>query len=104
MKLLVAKLGSNAIPRRPRSPEASTINDTNGVDSKTPFLITRSSPVCWQTNNLPSGANSIAVALNNPAVICVSVKPEGRVAALALKQAAEMQRQTTEEMMKRCET
>src|SRR6267378_5475040 len=80
MKLLLWKLGSNAIPRRPRSPEGSVVKVKNGVANKAPFLITRSSPPWRQTNNRPSGASSIAVGLDNPPT-CDSVKPVGRVAA-----------------------
>ena len=37
------------MPQSPRSPAGSTSKVTNGVGSKTPFLITRRLPPCWQT-------------------------------------------------------
>src|SRR5437660_6415399 len=94
-------MGSNANSTRPRSPEESTDRDKKSAHNKTLFLITRSCPPCWQTNNLPSGANSIAVGLDKPVATCVSVKPAGSVAALIPKQAANIQRPTKREMMKR---
>ena len=68
------------MPRSPRSPFASTLNVRNGVESNTPFLITRNAPPCSQTKMRPSGASSIAVGFESP-LIDVSVKPAGSVAA-----------------------
>src|SRR6185312_2147355 len=82
MNLLEAKFGSKAIPSKPRSPEEFTVNETNGVANKAPFLTTRSCPVCWQTNKRPSGAKAIAVGLLSPVANVDSAKPEGSVAAV----------------------
>src|SRR5688500_18940391 len=46
--------------------------------------MTRSAPPCCVTNKRPSGANAIAVAFERPDTTCVSVNPEGSVAADAL--------------------
>jgi hypothetical protein len=80
----VAKLGSNAIPRRPRSPDESTVRLTNGVLSNEPVLITRSWPPCWQTKSRPAGAKAIAVGEPDrlPANYS-SVNPDGKLAAVA---------------------
>src|SRR5688500_4569036 len=71
------------MPRRPRSPELFTVNETNGVGRSALFLMTRSLPACSATNRRPSGANAIAVGAVRPPAICVSVKPAGKVAAVA---------------------
>ena len=82
----MAKFGSKAIPRRPRSPEESTVRLTNGVLSNEPFLITRSLPPCWQTKSRPSGANAIAVGEPDRLLPnCASVNPDGKLAAVATK-------------------
>src|SRR5438105_3959186 len=82
----MAKFGSKAIPRSPRSPEESTVRLTNGVPSNEPFLITRSWPFCWQTKSRPSGANAIAVGGPDRLLpTCASVNPDGRLAAVATK-------------------
>ena len=83
--VLVAELnaGSNAMPRRPRSPLEFTVSVTNGAGSSTPSLMTRSCPPCRQTNSRPSGANSIAVGLVRPLATRLSVKPEGSTAEVA---------------------
>ena len=84
----MAKFGSNAIPSRPRSPEESTVRLTNGVVSKEPFLITRNWPACWQTKIRPSGAKAIAVGEPDRLLPnCVSVNPDGKLAAVARKDA-----------------
>src|SRR6185295_9169049 len=88
MKLLVAKLGSKARPRSPRSPEELTVTVRNGAGSSAPFLITRNWPACRQTNRRPSGAKSMAVGLLRPLAISVSLKPFGSVAAAPSRQTA----------------
>ena len=85
---MVAKFGSNAIPRRPRSPEESTVRLTKGVLSNEPLLITRSWPSCWQTKRRPSGANAIAVGAPDRLLPnWVSVNPDGKLAAVARENA-----------------
>ena len=79
--MVCAKLGSNATPSNPRSPDESTVSVTNGVASSASFLITRRLPVCSATKIRPSGAIAIAVGLDMPLAIVVSVNPAGRVAA-----------------------
>src|SRR5689334_4806438 len=93
MKLLTAKLGSNATPSSPRSPLGSTFSVTNGVGNSAPFLITRNRPLCSQTKMRPSGASSIAVGLLIP-VIVVSVKFAGSVAAGVEQKAPDSKKQT----------
>ena len=84
----MAKFGSKAIPRRPRSPEESTVRLTNGVLSNEPFLITRSWPPCWQTKSRPSDANAIAVREpDRLPPTCASTNPGGKVAAVARAEA-----------------
>src|SRR5204863_8317372 len=65
---------------RPRSPAESTLTLRNGVGNRVPFLMTRSSPDCRQTNNLPSGAKAIAVGLEMPVTTVSSENPAGTVA------------------------
>ena len=79
-------MGSNAIPRRPRSPDESTVRLTNGVLSNEPFLITRSWPPCWQTKSRPSGAKAFAGGEPDrlPANYS-SVNPDGKLVAVAGK-------------------
>src|SRR5687767_8142408 len=84
MKRFDEKLGSNAVPSRPRSPEVlRPLRVRNGVLSRAPFLITRSRPACSETNTRPSGAMESTVGLLRPLATVVSLKPLGRVAAAA---------------------
>src|SRR5689334_14093145 len=84
MKWFVAKLGSNATPKRPRSPAESTDKLTKGWANNTPFLMTLKAPVCEQTKILPSGAIAIAVGEAMLLATVVSTKPVGRVAGRAV--------------------
>src|SRR5213593_4418469 len=78
------KFGSNATPKRPRSPDESTVTVRKGVASRTPFLITRRVPPCSQTKIRPSGARAMAVGLLRPAATGESVNPGGTVAAYVI--------------------
>jgi hypothetical protein len=83
MRWLVTKPGSKVMPKSPRSPAVSVDTVRKGVARSASFLMTRNWPFCWQTNNRPSGANSIAVGLAMPLAMTDSLKPEGRFAAEA---------------------
>ena len=62
----------------------STVTVRKGVGSRTPFLITRNAPPCWQTKMRPSGARAMAVGLFRPPATTESVNPGGTVAACTL--------------------
>ena len=85
MNWLAAKLGSNAIPNKPLSPEELTVNETKGVANKAPFFITRSWPVCCATKILPSGAKAITVGLLIPLATSTWLKFAGNVCEIVEK-------------------
>ncbi len=75
---LDSKFGSRVIPTSPRSPTGSVASFKAGVGSSLPFWMTRTSPVCWITNNLPSGAATIPVGSTSPRATTTWEKPLGR--------------------------
>src|SRR4051794_18380828 len=55
-RCVVAELGGNAIPRRPRSPSLSTLIEKNGLGRSVLPWRMRIVPPCSDTNRRPSGA------------------------------------------------
>jgi hypothetical protein len=77
------ELGSNAIPRSPRSPVELTVKGVSRKKSpcnRPPFWWTSIVPACSATNSLPSGASSIVVGRVRPVATATSAKPGGKVA------------------------
>jgi hypothetical protein len=80
---LLAKLGSIATPRRPRSDVLSTVRGSFWKKSdanRLPLLSnTFMAPVCCVTNSFPSGENAMATGRDTFEVKRVCVNPGGKV-------------------------
>src|SRR3954454_22466557 len=74
----VGKAGSSVIPTSPRSPTAWVWTVSAGEAESLPFRMTRTCPVCWRTNNRPSGAAAMPLGMASPRATTVWTKPRGR--------------------------